>query len=320
MNGDAQTAKRKRYGLVYSDAYVADIGPHVFPVAKYAMVVEELIRSCGVGRQEFLEPIPPTREQLLLVHAPEYLDDLTQIRWTHRTVTSELPLTREIVQAYILAAGGTVLAAREAVERRGFGIHIGGGFHHTFEDHAEGFCYVNDIAVAVRVLQSEGRVKRAAVVDCDVHQGNGTAHIFRNDASVFTFSIHQENIYPIKQRSDLDIGLRDGATDEEYLRAMATVVPARLDAFAPDLVVYVAGADPYKEDLLGGLGLTKEGLARRDEMVIAYCAERAVPIASILGGGYAGDTSDTVELHVTTCRKMLEAARMKGRQKATRME
>jgi acetoin utilization deacetylase AcuC-like enzyme len=304
---------KKRYVLVYSDEYVVDIGAHVFPVAKYPMVVDELVHTCGVSRNEFIKPAPATREQLLLVHTPEYLDDLARIRWTPRTAISELPLTHEIVRAYILAAGGTLAAAREAVERRGFGIHIGGGFHHTFEDHAEGFCYVNDIAVAIRVLQKEGRIKRAAVVDCDVHQGNGTAHIFRNDSSVFAFSIHQENNYPPKERSSLDIGLRDGATDKEYLEAMATVIPSRLDAFAPDLVVYVAGADPYEHDLLGGLSVSRKGLARRDEMVIAYCAKHSIPIASVLAGGYASNTNDTVEIHVTTCRKMLEAAR-----KATR--
>jgi len=310
ITGEAAGAPNgKRYVLVYSDAYVVDIGPHVFPVAKFPLVVEGLMRTCGVSREEFIEPTPPTREQLLLVHTPDYLDDLTQLRWTRRTATSELPLTREIADAYIMAAGGTLLAAREAIERRGFGIHIGGGFHHTFADHAEGFCYVNDIAVALRVLQKEGRIRRAAVVDCDVHQGNGTAHIFRNDASVFTFSIHQENNYPVKQQSDLDIGLRDGATDEEYLEGMATVIPSRLDAFAPDLVIYVAGADPYEEDMLGGLALTEEGLARRDDGVIGYCAERSIPIASVLAGGYAADTYDTVELHVATCGKMLEAAR-----------
>jgi acetoin utilization deacetylase AcuC-like enzyme len=303
---------KKRYVLVYSDEYVVDIGAHVFPVAKYPMVVDELVHTCGVSRNEFIKPAPATREQLLLVHTAEYLDDLTHIRWTPRTATSELPLTHEIVRAYILAAGGTLVAAREAVERRGFGIHIGGGFHHTFEDHAEGFCYVNDMAVAIRVLQKEGRIKRAAVVDCDVHQGNGTAHIFRDDPSVFTFSIHQENNFPPKERSSLDIGLRDGATDKEYLEAMATVIPSRLDAFAPDLVVFVAGADPYENDLLGGLSVSRKGLARRDEMVIAYCAKRSIPIASVLAGGYASNTNDTVEIHATTCRKMLEAARSAG--------
>jgi len=309
MSGEATSSERKRYALTYSDAYVVDIGAHVFPVAKYPLVVAELVRTCGVGRKEFEEPLVPTREQLLLVHTSAYLDDLTQLRWTPATARSEMPLTAEIARGSILSAGGTLLAAREAVARRGFGVHVGGGFHHAFADHAEGFCYINDIAVAIRVLQKEGLIQRAAVVDCDVHQGNGTAHIFRNDPSVFTFSIHQENNYPAKQKSDLDIGLRDGATDAEYLKAMAGVIPSRLDAHKPDLVIYNAGADPYKEDILGGLALSKEGLSRRDDMVIAYCAERRIPIASVLAGGYARDTNDTVEIHVATCRKMIEAAR-----------
>jgi len=308
-DGKKPPAANKRYALVYTDSYVVDIGTHVFPVAKYPMIVERLVETCGVGHDEFLAPKPPTREQLLLVHTPEYLDDLTRSRWTYRTSSSEMPLTPEIAKAYLLSAGGTLLAAREALERRGFGIHIGGGFHHTFPDHAEGFCYINDIAVAVRVLQKEGAIKRAAVVDCDLHQGNGTAFIFRNDPSVFTFSIHQENNYPAKQRSDVDIGLRDGATDDEYLEALATVIPSRLDAFQPELVIFVAGADPYEKDLLGGLSLTKEGLARRDRMVVEYCAERSVPIASVLAGGYAPDINETVEIQTQTCCTMIEAAR-----------
>lgn len=299
----------RRYVLVYSDRYVADIGPHVFPVAKYPMVVEELIHRCGVARSEFMEPTAPTREQLALVHTPEYLDDFLSARWTPRTAASEMPLTREIVDAYVLSAGGTLLAAREAVRRRGFGIHIGGGFHHTFPDHAEGFCYLNDIAVAIRVLQHEGVIRWAAVVDCDVHQGNGTARIFQHDPDVFTFSIHQYHNYPPKEKSDLDIGLRDGAGDEEYLAALGEAFPARLEAHRPDLVIYNAGADPYEHDLLGGLALTKKGLARRDELVIGWCAAHSVPIVSLLAGGYAADTGDTVDIHVNTCQTMIEAAR-----------
>lgn len=302
----------KRHVLIYSEAYVVDIGPHVFPVAKYPMVVDRLVERCDVRKDEFIDPPPATRAQLGLVHTGAYLDDLLAARWTHRTMTSELPLTPEIVHGYTVAAGGTTIAAREAVKRRGFGIHVGGGFHHAFADHAEGFCYVNDIAVAIRVLQTEGLIRRAAVVDGDLHQGNGTAHIFLDDPSVFTFSIHQENNYPMKQRSDVDIGLRDGAEDQEYLEAVATVIPSRLDAFEPDLVVFVAGADPYRNDLLGGLAVTREGLARRDEMVVGYCAERAIPIASVLAGGYAADTDDTVEIHVNTCATMLAAARRRA--------
>ncbi|MCX8036935.1 MAG: histone deacetylase [Candidatus Sumerlaeia bacterium] len=308
MSADAPRDS-KRYVLVYSDRYVAEIGPHVFPVAKYAMVVDELIHLCGVKREEFLEPKPPTRDQLALVHTREYLNDFLSLRWTPRTAGSEMPLTREIADAYVLSAGGTLLAAREAIRRRGFGIHIGGGFHHTFPDHAEGFCYINDIAVAIRVLQHEGVVRRAAVVDCDVHQGNGTARIFQDDPDVFTFSIHQHHNYPPKEKSDLDIGLRNGVGDEEYLAALAGAIPARLEAHRPELVIYNAGADPYEHDLLGGLALTKQGLTRRDELVIGWCAAHSIPIVSLLAGGYAADTNDTVDIHVNTCRTMIEVAR-----------
>lgn len=313
MTEQSPPASTRRYAVIYSEAYLVDIGPHVFPVAKYRIVVERLARECGLGREEVIAPQTPSREQLLLVHTPDYLDDLVGLRWTHRTFRSELPLTHEVANGYIMAAGGTIAAAREAVERRGFGIHVGGGFHHAFADHAEGFCYINDVAVAIRVLQKEGRIRRAAVVDCDLHQGNGTAHIFQNDPSVLTFSIHQENNYPPKERSDIDIGLRDGATDEEYLEAMRKVIPSRLDDFAPDMVIYVAGADPYAGDMLGGLSLTKQGLARRDELVIDYCARRSIPIVSVLAGGYAANTDDTVDIHVATCRKMIEAARRVAR-------
>lgn len=309
MSDEPAPLPKKRYALVYSEQYVVDIGPHVFPVAKYPLTVDRLIRERGVERHEFLEPERATRDQLLLAHTPEYITDLTELQWTHRTMRSELPLTAEIANAYILAAGGTILAAREAVVRRGFGVHVGGGFHHTYPDHAEGFCYVNDIAVAIRTLQREGRIERAAVVDCDLHQGNGTAKIFQGDDTVFTFSIHQENNYPVKEPGDMDIGLRDGATDREYLLALGQCIPKRLDAFKPDLVVYVAGADPYENDMLGGLAVSIDGLSKRDDMVIDYCAEHSIPIASVLAGGYAQNTDDTVEIHTNTCRKMIEKAR-----------
>ena len=308
---DPSAPEPKRHAVVYSDDYIVDIGAHVFPVAKYALIVDRLIEEGAIDRAEILAPPPATREELLLVHTPEYLDDLLSTRWTPRTIRSELPLTAELVAASILTAGGTTLAAREAVARRGFGLHIGGGFHHAFAGHAEGFCYINDIAVAIRTLQHEGAVGRAAVVDCDVHQGNGTARIFQDDPTVFTFSIHQQYNYPMKEQSTIDIGLDDGATDEEYLEALATVLP-RLDVFRPELILYVAGADPFREDYLGGLGLTKEGLARRDEMILQYCGDRALPVAAVLAGGYAQDTNDTVEIHVTTCRKVIETARRAG--------
>ena len=187
--------------------------------------------------------------------------------------------------------------------------HLGGGFHHAHADHAEGFCYLNDIAVAVRALQRDGAVRRVAVVDCDVHQGNGTASLFRGDDSVFTFSIHQEYNYPSpKEPGDLDVGLEDGTGDDEYLAELGRALE-RVWATGPELVIYQAGADAYREDQLGGLGLTMAGLEARDRMVLEGCARRRVPAAVTLGGGYARRLEDTVAIHLATCRVALELAR-----------
>jgi acetoin utilization deacetylase AcuC-like enzyme len=210
------------------------------------------------------------------------------------------------VTAYVYAAGGTTLAAREALAR-GVGINLGGGFHHAFADLASGFCYVNDLAVAIRVLQRDGRVKRAAVVDCDLHQGNGTAHLFRRDPEVFTFSIHQEHLYPVKERSDLDIGLENGAGNEEFNGRLADALP-RVWAHGPELVLYQAGADPYEDDQLGALRLTIPGLLERDRLVLEGCADRGIPAVVTLGGGYARNVSDTVRIHQNTCEMALRLA------------
>jgi acetoin utilization deacetylase AcuC-like enzyme len=186
--------------------------------------------------------------------------------------------------------------------RRGAGINVGGGFHHAYADMASGFCYINDLAVAIRVLQRDGLVRRAAVVDCDLHQGNGTAVIFQGDPDVFTFSIHQENLYPVKERSDLDIGLDDFTEDEEYLVRLEGALPRVLDEHRPEIVLYQAGADPYREDQLGSLRLTVQGLERRDRLVLEGCARRDIPSVVTLGGGYARKVSDTIAIHHQTCR------------------
>jgi len=301
-----------RCRFIYSPDYYCDIGAHVFPMRKFEAVQQALLAESDVREDDFLRPEPATREELSLVHTEAYLDDLFSLRWTHRTIPSELPISEEIVRAFALAAGGTTLACQCALET-GFAMNLTGGFHHAFPDHAEGFCYINDIAVAIRVLQSRGLLKRAAVVDLDVHQGNGTAFIFQTEPSVFTFSMHQENNYPVKQRSDLDIGLDDGAGDEEYLALLERHLPDILDSHRPELVVYVAGADPYEHDLLGGLALTLDGLRQRDLCVIRHCATRSIPIAAVLGGGYAEDFADTVRIHATTGRLLLEASRDRER-------
>jgi len=269
--------------------------------------VLDVLRSAGeLDPSVLLEPEPAGDHDLGRVHTREYLDDLERLDWTPRTLWSELPLTAEIVHAYRLACGGTMLAAREAL-RAGFGVNIGGGFHHAFADRAEGFCYLNDLAVAARALQADG-LERVAVVDLDVHQGNGTAAIFAGDPSVFTFSMHQQNNYPMpKQSSTLDVGLADRTEDAEYLERLDRALE-QVWAFRPQLLLYQAGADPYREDLLGGLALTFEGMEQRDRRVLDGSASRGIPAVITFGGGYARDREDTVRIHATTCRVALERA------------
>ena len=294
--------------VVWSSRYGCDIGTHVFPTDKYEAVARALLASGDLETLEGLAPPPATRALLELAHEPAYLDDLDALRWTPRTQYSELPLTREIVEAFALAASGTTEAARMALER-GAAAHLGGGLHHAYAGHAEGFCYINDLAVATRAVQRQGLVRRVAIVDLDVHQGNGTAHIFRDDPDVFTLSVHQEMNYPMpKEAGDLDVGLPDGTRDEAYLEAVAVALE-RVWAFAPEFVLYQAGADPYRDDQLGGLALSFEGLEERDRLVVEGCAERNIPFATTLGGGYARRLADTVRIHASTCHLTLRAAR-----------
>lgn len=280
-----------------------DLGHHVFPAEKY----RELARILE-GRGWRLLPVeePASFEDLLLVHTPAYIDDLRHARWTPRTRFSEIPLNQAIVEAFRYMAAGTLLAAEQALEHGGC-LHIGGGFHHAYPDHAEGFCYVNDLAYAIRRLQREGLIRRAAVVDLDVHQGNGTAAIFQGDPDVFTFSMHQEDLYPVpKEKSDLDVGFFRGAGDEVYLETLARHLP-RVWAFEPDLVLYQAGVDPYEEDVLGGLALSARALRERDRMVIRGALEHRIPVVITLGGGYARNPRDTVRLHLQTAEVLEEA-------------
>jgi acetoin utilization deacetylase AcuC-like enzyme len=212
----------------------------------------------------------------------------------------EIPYSRRMVEAFWLAAGGSILAARLALDD-GAAFNIGGGFHHAFPDHGEGFCAINDIAIAIRRMQQDGRIRRAMVVDCDVHHGNGTAAIFASDDSVFTLSIHQENNYPTeKPPSKLDVHLADGVTDDEYLQRLGNGYRASLAMFAPELVIYVAGADPFQDDQLGGLKLTFDGLRARDRLVISTALTRRIPVAIVLAGGYARNVEDTITIHANT--------------------
>ena len=289
--------------IVWHPAYEVDIGPHVFPTRKYRLVKDRLLGEGTITKAGVLQPTPASDDHVALVHTSEYLRKIkTGTLSVEEQLVLEVPFSPALREAAWLCAAGSTLAARLALEKR-IAVHLGGGFHHGFADHGEGFCLINDVAIAIRVLQREGVVRRAAVVDLDVHHGNGPAAIFRNDDGVFTFSMHQEHNYPAwKPPSDLDIGLEDGAGDEEYLGLLGKHLPELLARHRPDLVFYLAGADPYRFDQLGGLGLTLEGLRRRDEVVFKRATEAGAAVAVCLAGGYAVRPEDTVEIHCNTVR------------------
>ena len=292
---------KNKPAFVYSEKYTVNLGEHVFPVQKYRMVYQRLASEGLIIPDNLFLPVFPERRDLLLVHTPEYLRDLENLAFSPRTMFSEIPLTRKIVEGYKLFAGGTILAGQKALEK-GMAIHLGGGFHHAFPSRGEGFCYINDVAVGIRRLKRDKLIEKALIVDCDLHQGNGTAFIFQEDRSVFTFSIHQENLYPVKEKSDLDIGLPDFTGDEEYLAKLSSTLLQIWQSFKPDIVYYLAGADPYEDDQLGQLKLTKAGLKKRDNWVISKCLEKKVPLVILLAGGYAFRVEDTVDIHCHTCR------------------
>ena len=289
---------KRRPAVVHHEGYYADIGMHVFPMRKYQLVREEIVRRGLVRDEEIVAPPPATVEQVRRVHDQGYVDKLLQGRLSaFDEAVLELPYSKELVEASFLCAGGSILAAGLALDR-GMAIHLGGGLHHAFADHGEGFCVLNDVAIAIRDLLATRRVRRAAVIDVDVHQGNGTAAVFRDDPAVFTFSIHEEDNYPaIKPPSDLDVGLQTYAGGEEYLAALRHHVPRMLDRLEPDVVAYVAGADPFEEDQLGRLKLTREDLRARDRLVLDACVVRDIPVFTTLAGGYARDVRDTVGIH-----------------------
>lgn len=293
--------------IVYSPKYELDLGGHIWPTVKYRLVAERLVSERIVDARALVAPTPCSWEDLALVHTADYLARVRSGALTEEEIqTLELPWMPELVEGFRLMTGGTCLAAELALEH-GWAVHLGGGLHHAFPDHGEGFCLFNDIGVAIRRLKRAGRFERAAVVDCDVHHGNGTAVVFGRDPSVFTFSIHQQHNYPFfKPLSDLDVGLGDGTGDQAYLERLTGALPAVMRS-SPELVLYVAGADPFNEDRLGGLKLTFEGLRRRDRTVIRAARSSGVPIAIVLAGGYALNVADTVEVHVGTVIEMLNA-------------
>jgi len=291
---------------VYSENYCVDIGTHVFPTIKYSLIYNRLIKVKDLPKSYFVSPRPARNEDVLLVHTEDYVRKLqTGALSPSEILTLELPYSKGLVDASLLCAGGTTLALKIALSEK-VALHLGGGFHHAFPDHGEGFCVLNDVAIGIRRLQADGMIQKAMVIDCDLHQGNGTAAIFKGDDEVFTFSIHQENNYPFfKPPSDLDIGLPDGAGDEEYLSNLKDKIPRIIDEFKPGLILYVAGADPYVDDQLGGLRLTVGGLKRRDEFVFGLAKENVIPIAACMAGGYAYKIEDTVQIHCNTVEAAL---------------
>jgi acetoin utilization deacetylase AcuC-like enzyme len=291
------------FRLVYHEGYDLDLGEHVFPSRKYRLVRDALLADGMALADRFVRPAPASDEQLGLVHDAGWIKRLRTGTLTFQEVARmEVPYSRRLVEAFRLAAGGTLLASRLALDD-GVGVNIGGGFHHAFADHGEGFCAVNDVAVAIRCLRAEDAIERAMVVDCDVHQGNGTAALFAGDPGVFTYSMHQRNNYPLeKPPSDIDIDLDDETGDEEYLDLLQEFFAPALERHRPQLVVYLAGADPYYQDQLGGLALTMGGLRARDEFVITTALRGGAAVAVTLAGGYAFLLNDTVAIHLNTVR------------------
>jgi len=321
------------FKLIYSDAYYLPIGEHVFPAEKYKRIRNRLIATGIAETSDFLEPMPATDQDILLVHTPEYVQKLTTGTLSAKEeMEMEVPYSRDLVDAFWLAAGGSILAAQQSLND-GVSISIGGGFHHAFPDHGEGFCMIHDVAVAIRRLQRDDKIRTAMTVDCDVHQGNGTAVIFvgahtassplpstasstlrRVEGSprggrmrqghagdVFTISLHQHNNYPLwKPSSAIDVDLPDGTGDEDYLAWLDHALSSGLRRFEPDLMCYVAGADPYERDQLGGLNLTIAGLKQRDELVFRVARARGIPVMVTFAGGYAMDLEDTVTIHSNT--------------------
>jgi acetoin utilization deacetylase AcuC-like enzyme len=298
------------FRVVYHEDYDLHLGAHVFPSQKFRLIRDALVSEGVAGADDFLVPEPADDADVLRAHTEAWVDKLRRDRLTMtERMRLEIPYSAETVHAFWLAAGGSILAGQHALQD-GFAANLTGGFHHAYADHGEGFCMIHDVAVAIRRLQADGAIRTAIVVDTDVHQGNGTAAIFSDNASVFTLSIHQENNYPLpKEFSDLDIGLEDRTGDDEYLARLEKGLVASLERFQADIAFYVGGADPFREDQLGGLALTIDGLKARDRLVFEHLRKRGIPIAMTLAGGYARRVEDTVRIHVNAIRVAAEIAR-----------
>lgn len=297
--------------VVFSEKYTARTPGHVFRADKFGAALRLVLREGYFRKADVAAPPRPALRDLELVHTRAWARKCLRGGFTAADCArAEIKITRAVREAHLLNCGGTLLASGQALES-GIGLNCGGGSHHAFSGRGAGFCLINDLAVAVRALRRDGRISRAIIIDLDAHQGDGTAAIFRGDRRTFTFSMHNAEIYPErKQRSSLDIPLRPGCRDAEYLALLGAELPRALAAAGPDLALYLAGADVYRGDKLGGLGLTMAGIRRRDALVLRECRRRGLPVAVVLGGGYAKRFADTVRVHANT---LIEAAKAAAR-------
>ena len=296
--------------VVYHPDYTVDIGPnHRFPMQKYGLVYERLLAEGTLAQAQVMQPEPVAIADLLLVHTRDYVERfLTGAMSTQAMRLLGFRWSELLARRACLATQGTITASIMAWQH-GLASNLAGGSHHAFAEHGEGFSVFNDIAVAIRVLQRAYGLQRAAIIDCDVHQGNGTATIFAGDPSVFTCSLHGEKNYPFrKAQSSLDLEFPDGTDDAAYLSALQTHLPAVLERFQPQMVWYLAGVDPYVGDKLGRLALSLEGLRHRDAYVLSTCYRTGMPVVTTMGGGYAPQIEDIVEAHCNTVRLACQLA------------
>jgi acetoin utilization deacetylase AcuC-like enzyme len=294
----------------YSDTFVLPLPEHHrFPMAKYRLVRERLLADRVLSADDLYLPDPIDWDDLRLVHDAAYVDAIATGSFAPEIQRRiGFPWSPMMVERSRRSVGATLAAARHAIGSCAVAANLAGGTHHAFRDRGEGFCVFNDVAVAAAVLLRDGAIARAAVVDCDVHQGNGTAAIFRDEPAIFTFSLHGENNFPFrKEVSDLDVTFADGAGDDEYLAALAAHLPPVLDSHRPDVVFYLAGADPFEGDRLGRLKLSIEGLRARDRVVFDACRVRGIPIAVTMSGGYAPDVDAIVTIHCNTIREAVRS-------------
>jgi acetoin utilization deacetylase AcuC-like enzyme len=288
--------------LYYTDEFVLPLPPtHRFPMRKYALLRERILSHGLAGHHELLRPPAATDEQLLRAHSAEYINRVSTGQLSDAEIRRlGFPWSPQLVERSRRSSGATISACRSARED-GCSINLAGGTHHAYRDRAEGFCLFNDSVIAARDLQSNGLASNVLIIDCDVHQGNGTASIVRNDPSIYAFSIHSERNYPKpKEISDLDIGLPDGTGDDEYLAALRYGLSTAFRESAPDQAIFLAGADPYHGDRLGRLSLTLDGLAARDRLVLQTCREKSIPVAVSMAGGYCPDIHQIVDCHFQT--------------------